>query len=174
MCDKRLARLTDQTKHDRENRFVRTKFWTANLDYFGTFCKIFAKFQINLKRSVMRVWTTNICSEFLDVQKANYRIEKKLFGRRFENGRRTSSHKRREYIEATWKSFGKTALFAATSLQKENEDANRDGAKKNRRQVDLVALVGRLLTLTAESDLLLEDQNVMLLMNRFWGSCGSA
>ena len=34
-----------------------------------------------------------------------------------------------EYVEAMWKSFGKTALFPATSFQKKDEDADRDGEK---------------------------------------------
>ena len=31
-----------------------------------------------------------------------------------------------EYVDAMWKSFGKTAPFAATSFQKKDEDADRD------------------------------------------------
>ena len=56
-------------------------------------CWRFARFQTNLRRSVMRIWTTNFGSDFLDVREATSRVPERcllrnnFFARRFENGR---------------------------------------------------------------------------------------
>ena len=75
--------------------------------------------------------------------------------------RKTDAHKD---IEAMWKSLGKTGLFATTSFQKrmkmQTEMGNPDV------KLTLEALVGSLLTLTTELDLLPEDPNFESLKNR--------
>ena len=49
--------------------------WIVSGCVFGWRC---AKFQINFRRSVMGIWTTNMCSVFLDVQEASGRAKSEI------------------------------------------------------------------------------------------------
>ena len=76
-CDKRLTRLisyiNETTNHYRQYCYVGDFTQECKLGSFRDvfFCRRWARFQSNLKRSALLIWITNICSHILDVQEAN-------------------------------------------------------------------------------------------------------
>ena len=80
-CAKRLARLKsyiNHTKHYGQHCFVGDDFWDCKIWIVSgrIFCQIFATFRVNFKRSIVRIWITNVCSNIPNVRRG------------FENGRR--------------------------------------------------------------------------------------
>ena len=99
-CDKNLQGLLsyrNQTKNCKQFCHVGDQIEDCNLVFPRCFvCRWLARFKTNVKRNIVRIWITHVCSNFMDVQEANRsfsqqcRVWNYFAGCSFTNGRVTS------------------------------------------------------------------------------------